>query len=186
MVLRAVGRIIELARAASLPLVIDADGLWLVAQNTSVVHGYSRCILTPNAAEFDRLMAAVGLSLSPRTPPASDDTVKSDYDHAKAKCDRDAAAVHALSLALGGVTVVKKGATDIISSGTGEGPPPTPTPTHPRRLIFTIHVYPVPSLTTLSPHPITHPFNRFSQSSHYPLSTHLLYSITPPSQSLPS
>ena len=117
-VLQAVGKIIEQARAASLPLVIDADGLWLVAQNISVVHGYSRCILTPNAAEFDRLMTAVGLSTHP--PPASDGTVKGDQDHAKAKRDSDAAAVHALSVALGGVTVVKKGATDVISSGAGK------------------------------------------------------------------
>ena len=116
--LQAVGKIIEQARAASLPLVIDADGLWLVAQNISVVHGYSRCILTPNAAEFDRLMTAVGLSTHP--PPASDGTVKGDQDHAKAKRDSDAAAVHALSVALGGVTVVKKGATDVISSGAGK------------------------------------------------------------------
>ena len=119
MVLQAVGRIIERARTASLPLVIDADGLWLVAQNISVVHGYNRCIITPNAAEFDRLMTAVGLSS--RTPKASGDGVgKGDNDSAKAKCDSDAAAVHALSVALGGVTVVKKGAMDVISSGEGQ------------------------------------------------------------------
>jgi hypothetical protein len=52
---------------SNLPLVIDADGLWGITQDTSAyvsqglgaglatIFGYERCILTPNAVEFDRL-----------------------------------------------------------------------------------------------------------------------------------
>lgn len=105
-VLRVVSALITLARQASLPLVIDADGLYLVAQNVSIIRGYSRCILTPNAVEFDRLLSAVGVS-SAQTGPGSPST------------HGDAMAVHALSIALGGVTVVKKGAVDVISAGSG-------------------------------------------------------------------
>eukprot|EP00981_Chlorochromonas_danica_P006581 scaffold1435_cov162-Ochromonas_danica.AAC.15 len=39
--------------------VIDADGLWLVSQQPALVHGYLNCILTPNVAEFERLVEAV-------------------------------------------------------------------------------------------------------------------------------
>ena len=99
-VLRAVALLIARAREAALPLVVDADGLWLVAQDLDTVRGYARCVLTPNAVEFDRLLAAAGVAVGVGK-------------------HRDAAAVHALSVALGGVTVVKKGAVDVVSAGAG-------------------------------------------------------------------
>ena len=58
-VLAAVARIIVAARAEQLPLIIDADGLWLICQQPELVAGYRRCVLTPNAAEFGRLAKAV-------------------------------------------------------------------------------------------------------------------------------
>jgi len=36
-------------------LVIDADGLWVLTHNLSIVKGFDRCILTPNAVEFERI-----------------------------------------------------------------------------------------------------------------------------------
>lgn len=36
-------------------LVMDADALLLVGQDTSMVKGYRRAILTPNVVEFKRL-----------------------------------------------------------------------------------------------------------------------------------
>ena len=42
-------------------MVLDADGLWLVSQNPSLVQGYTNAILTPNIAEFQRLWDAKGL-----------------------------------------------------------------------------------------------------------------------------
>ena len=47
--------VISAAVQANLPLVVDADGLWALSQNFSLIRGYQRCILTPNAVEFDRL-----------------------------------------------------------------------------------------------------------------------------------
>ena len=40
-------------------MVIDADGLYLVTSDPSVVQGYRDVILTPNEAEFGRLYAKV-------------------------------------------------------------------------------------------------------------------------------
>jgi NAD(P)H-hydrate repair Nnr-like enzyme with NAD(P)H-hydrate dehydratase domain len=50
--------VIEEARQRNLPLVIDGDGLWLVQKRLSVIKGYPRAILTPNAMEFSRLWKA--------------------------------------------------------------------------------------------------------------------------------
>ena len=87
-VLRAVARVIELAKERQLPLVIDADGLWLVEQRPDVVAGYSQAVLTPNAAEFRRLCKAMG---------GEDFTLQE-------LCER-----------LNGPMVIQKGATDRIS-----------------------------------------------------------------------
>jgi len=58
-VLAAVARVVAAARERGLPLVIDADGLWLVTQRPDLVKGYGRAILTPNLMEYRRLAKAV-------------------------------------------------------------------------------------------------------------------------------
>ena len=40
-------------------MVVDADGLYLVTSDPSVVEGYRDAILTPNEAEFGRLYLKV-------------------------------------------------------------------------------------------------------------------------------
>lgn len=52
------------ARDRKIPLVIDADGLWLVNSDPSLVEGYSRAILTPNPVEFQRLAKVMGVAES--------------------------------------------------------------------------------------------------------------------------
>jgi hypothetical protein len=42
--------------------VVDADGLWLVAQDLGTVRGYARCVLTPNAAHFVTPLTLAALS----------------------------------------------------------------------------------------------------------------------------
>lgn len=42
-------------REAQKPLVIDADGLYIVTRDLSLVKGYKNAVLTPNKAEFGRL-----------------------------------------------------------------------------------------------------------------------------------
>jgi ATP-dependent NAD(P)H-hydrate dehydratase len=58
-VLEAVALIIELAKKMELPLVVDADGLWLINQRPELVRGYSNAVLTPNVMEYKRLCEAV-------------------------------------------------------------------------------------------------------------------------------
>ena len=90
-VLEGVADAIIAARSAELPLVIDADGLWLIARRPDLVRNYPWAVLTPNAREY--------AILAERVTGRSDATVE-------ALCD-----------ALGGVTIVKKGAVDVIANG---------------------------------------------------------------------
>ncbi|XP_020820801.1 ATP-dependent (S)-NAD(P)H-hydrate dehydratase isoform X1 [Phascolarctos cinereus] len=89
--------IIEKSKVRGIPVVIDADGLWLIAQQPSLIQGYQRAILTPNYMEFSRLYETMF-----RT------SVDSNDNH---RC------VLRLSQALGNLTVVQKGEKDIISDG---------------------------------------------------------------------
>lgn len=46
---------ISYAKKNDMYIVIDADGLFLVGNDPSVVKGYKKCVLTPNVVEFGRL-----------------------------------------------------------------------------------------------------------------------------------
>ncbi|XP_036084696.1 ATP-dependent (S)-NAD(P)H-hydrate dehydratase isoform X3 [Rousettus aegyptiacus] len=89
--------ILEVSKARGIPLIIDADGLWLIAQQPTLIQGYRKAVLTPNHMEFGRLSEAV---------------LKDPVDNS----DRRAAVLR-LSQALGNVTVVQKGEQDVISDG---------------------------------------------------------------------
>ncbi|XP_036156308.1 ATP-dependent (S)-NAD(P)H-hydrate dehydratase isoform X4 [Myotis myotis] len=89
--------ILEASKARAIPVVIDADGLWLIAQQPTLIQGYQKAVLTPNHVEFIRLSEAVL-----RDPVDSSDR---------------RGAVLRLSQALGNVTVVQKGEQDVISDG---------------------------------------------------------------------
>ncbi|XP_059826561.1 ATP-dependent (S)-NAD(P)H-hydrate dehydratase isoform X1 [Hypanus sabinus] len=97
-VLQNTKEIIRQSRAQGMPLVIDADGLWVVIQDPSLIQGYTRAILTPNVVEFGRLCQAVLKS------PGD----AKDYQGTLLQ----------LSRALGNVTIVQKGKKDLISDGT--------------------------------------------------------------------
>ncbi|KAF7309882.1 ATP-dependent (S)-NAD(P)H-hydrate dehydratase [Mycena indigotica] len=84
---------ISLARQQGMFVVLDADALWLVGQDVSVIKGYRRAVVTPNVAEFARLSQQLGID--------KDSPVETRAG--------------LVSRALGGVTVLQKGATDIIS-----------------------------------------------------------------------
>ncbi|KAM9320975.1 ATP-dependent (S)-NAD(P)H-hydrate dehydratase [Gastrophryne carolinensis] len=90
--------IIEKAKSKGIPLVIDADGLWLIAQQPSVIQGYPKAVLTPNFMEFTRLYEAM---LS--------EPVNTSDQHGS---------VLRLSQAMGNITIVQKGESDLISDGT--------------------------------------------------------------------
>jgi len=87
---------LSLARAQGMFVVLDADALWVAGKDLSIIKGYRRAIVTPNVVEFKRLSEQVGID--PKTPAAK--------------------RAGLVSRALGGVTVLQKGATDIISIDT--------------------------------------------------------------------
>jgi len=101
-VVEAAAGVAAAARAGGAGLVLDADGLALVCADPGLVRGYSPAILTPNAAEFGRLAAALGLGDgSPAGPPGDAGT------------DATVAAVVA---ALDGPALLLKGSTDRLAS----------------------------------------------------------------------
>ncbi|XP_049992885.1 ATP-dependent (S)-NAD(P)H-hydrate dehydratase isoform X3 [Alexandromys fortis] len=89
--------ILEASKARDIPVVIDADGLWLIAQQPALIHSYQKAILTPNRVEFGRLWEAV-LNSPVDTQGHNESVLK-------------------LSQALGNITVVQKGEHDLISDG---------------------------------------------------------------------
>uniref|UniRef100_A0A3P9QHA4 ATP-dependent (S)-NAD(P)H-hydrate dehydratase n=1 Tax=Poecilia reticulata TaxID=8081 RepID=A0A3P9QHA4_POERE len=89
--------VIERSKARDIPIVIDADGLWLVTHQPSVIQGYQKGILTPNFMEFTRLFEALH-----HEPMNSSDHQRS---------------VMQLSAAMGNLTLVLKGEQDLISDG---------------------------------------------------------------------
>lgn len=58
-VLRTIGEVIVACREMKKPLIIDADGLFVVSQKPDLIKDYPNLILTPNAIEFSRLAKAV-------------------------------------------------------------------------------------------------------------------------------
>jgi ATP-dependent NAD(P)H-hydrate dehydratase len=94
---------LSLARKQGMFVVLDADALWMVRQDISVIKGYRRAVVTPNVAEFARLSEQLGID--PKTP-----------------ADKRAGLV---SRGLGGVlrcygVAERRDATDIISVGSLE------------------------------------------------------------------
>jgi ATP-dependent NAD(P)H-hydrate dehydratase len=88
--------IITKAKEKGLPLVIDADGLYLVQNHPEIIKGYSNAILTPNLVEFKRLCERMKINF--------EDNHKDNM-------------AGLLSQAFGGVTIVQKGQYDLISNG---------------------------------------------------------------------
>ena len=57
-VFQTVAELIKVCRGLAKPLVIDADGLFLVGENPQLIKNYPGIVLTPNAMEFTRLVKA--------------------------------------------------------------------------------------------------------------------------------
>eukprot|EP00300_Choanocystis_sp_HF-7_P009508 c1646_g1_i1.p1 GENE.c1646_g1_i1~~c1646_g1_i1.p1 ORF type:complete len:505 (-),score=86.00 c1646_g1_i1:11-1525(-) len=99
-VLAGVAQIIPIARDLKLPMVLDADGLFAIIQDPSLITGLgSQVTLTPNAMEFSKLFEKVIGS------PVSGDPAKAVEE------------AQALSKALGHVIIVRKGRIDIVTDG---------------------------------------------------------------------
>ena len=90
--------IIGEVRKREMPLVVDADGLWLVQNRPEVVRGYVHAILTLNIAEFKRLCDKMGIN--------SEEVVS-----------RKESICAEVAQHFGGVTIIQKAKQDIISNG---------------------------------------------------------------------
>ena len=101
--------VIKDAIIRDIPIVIDADGLFLVTQNMNVIKGYKKCILTPNGAEFERLLTSAINEIDNNTNNDPNITANLKSDEIERK-------VLGLSEYLG-VTIIRKGEYDIISNG---------------------------------------------------------------------
>ncbi|KIJ20970.1 hypothetical protein PAXINDRAFT_160400 [Paxillus involutus ATCC 200175] len=87
---------LSLARSKAMFLVLDADALWVVGQDLSLIKGYRRAVLTPNVVEFKRLSEQAGVD---KDVPANERAAE-------------------VSKRLGGVVILEKGAKDLIASDT--------------------------------------------------------------------
>ncbi|CAM9613822.1 unnamed protein product [Phaeothamnion confervicola] len=103
-VLHAVEMTLFKAREAGLPVVIDADGLFLLTRRLDAVRGFQNAVLTPNLMEFKRLWAAVGFA----------DEQRRDRTDGPDGLIKD---VERLASALGHVTVVLKHRHDVVTDG---------------------------------------------------------------------
>ncbi|KAK6913887.1 ATP/ADP-dependent (S)-NAD(P)H-hydrate dehydratase [Dillenia turbinata] len=92
-----VSEIMKHAREANVPMVVDGDGLFLVTNCLDLVSGYPLAVLTPNVNEYKRLIQKV----------------------LNCEVNGQDAPEQLLSLArrIGGVTILQKGKSDLISDG---------------------------------------------------------------------
>ncbi|XP_049584737.1 ATP-dependent (S)-NAD(P)H-hydrate dehydratase isoform X1 [Syngnathus scovelli] len=95
--LKTAKEVIEKSKARDIPIIIDADGLWLVTKQPSVIHGYQKGIITPNFMEFTRLY----------------DTLQ----HKAVDSVDHRSSVLQLSETMGNITVLLKGEKDLIADG---------------------------------------------------------------------
>ena len=57
---------VSMAKEWGMYVVLDADGLYMIGEDISVIKGYRRVVLTPNVVEFKRLSEQVGID--PKVP----------------------------------------------------------------------------------------------------------------------
>lgn len=88
--------VIQAARLANIPFILDADGLNLATTRPELVQDYKECILTPNVVEFGRLCKSKGIDMAAIT---------------------DGKGAEMVSKAFGGITILQKGPRDYICSG---------------------------------------------------------------------
>lgn len=100
-VLNIVSLIISKSIEANIPLVIDADGLFLLSQNINLIKNYQNCILTPNKMEFEKLVtSAINELASQQQDSIILSNLQSDNTYLK---------LQALCQYFGGITVLLKG-----------------------------------------------------------------------------
>ncbi|KAI0107576.1 H-hydrate dehydratase [Nemania sp. FL0031] len=99
--------VLAAARKRGMAVVLDADALAIVTKSPELVMGWREVVLTPNVVEFGRLWKGV-------FPDREHENGQANRDKAQLS---ESAQVEELAKALGGVTIVQKGARDRISNG---------------------------------------------------------------------
>ncbi|XP_024931402.3 ATP-dependent (S)-NAD(P)H-hydrate dehydratase isoform X1 [Ziziphus jujuba] len=92
-----VSEILKHARKSNVPIVVDGDGLFLVTSSLDLVSGYPLAVLTPNVNEYKRLVQNV-LGCEVNDEDAHEQLLN-------------------LAKQIGGVTILRKGKSDLISDG---------------------------------------------------------------------
>jgi len=67
--------VIEGLKKKEKPMVIDADGLYIVTKNLDLVKGYPHAILTPNKNEYQRLADQLGVDIDQVTASSEPDFI---------------------------------------------------------------------------------------------------------------
>ena len=98
-------RLLEKLRQDGTPVVLDADGLWLLTQHPELLHDFPNAVITPNVVEFRRLWDAAF--------PEGGDASEMRTDDLESLVT----ATRALSEQLGGVTILRKGPRDLVYNG---------------------------------------------------------------------
>ncbi|OAD56727.1 ATP-dependent (S)-NAD(P)H-hydrate dehydratase [Eufriesea mexicana] len=99
-IFKTIVELISVCRDMKKPLIIDADGLFLISQKPDIIKEYPGVILTPNAMEFSRLVKGVLDKNILPTPMAKANDVK-----------------HLADVLGKNVVVLHKGAKDVIADG---------------------------------------------------------------------
>lgn len=63
-ILATVTELVKVCKRLNKPLIFDADGLFLINQDISLIRDYPKTILTPNVAEFSRLFGETSIDES--------------------------------------------------------------------------------------------------------------------------
>jgi ATP-dependent NAD(P)H-hydrate dehydratase len=117
-VLTAAEQIIKRAISKGKKLVLDADMLTRLHQVPDLVRGYQNAILTPNAMEFRRLWST---SADPKLPVPPFDAYNAPNDKLESLDSIPGEGPNAdtayLANRFGGLTILRKGAVDIITNG---------------------------------------------------------------------
>ena len=120
-----VAALLTACRTLSVPIVLDGDGINIAVSHPDVIRGNSKLILTPNAAEFSRLWDKYlpDNEKPPMSLPVDKDLITFMTDNKAMeggflRTDHPFATHTAqLAQAIGGATVVRKGAIDVASDG---------------------------------------------------------------------
>lgn len=132
-VMNIAAEVLSLCKNQKKPIVVDADGLWMVNSNLDILMNNKEginndhIVLTPNAAEFQRLCDAVDSHSSTQLLSSSTSQVvsKDERLNKRIKTSNEpsldyqdlAFKIMDVSQSLGGVTILLKGKTDLISNG---------------------------------------------------------------------